>query len=219
LLLRATPDPGLSLTAAFQDSAVDPQALLGQAHPLNPVCRAVFEAAHLIPGAPQVRRDPIGILLARRFRVPDWPGWTRLFGPEYAHANATLIFADTYFPAHTTPWLAHQDAFNEVLFRALQAQLTRLAAPGALRTTQPNGDLIDYGRLIQDRIFKQAYSTFAASLITVHKRRNRLPTSHAYQKRGGGRSLPLGRGEPSYYRSHLTTAYRETIRICRALGV
>ena len=219
LIRRTAPDPALALTVALQISRIDPRALLAPGEFLHTVPQVVFEAAALIPGTIHRRRDRIGILLARRYAIRDWLGWRRLLVAEYNHAHALLIQADTYFGKHHTPWLAQQDVFNEVVFRALQDRLSQFGAPGVIPTVRQNGDQIDYGSLIRVPRFRRAHPALAAALIDVHTRRNRLPTSHAYQRRGGGRSNPLRRGERSHYLRQLAIAYGEVVRIGVQLGL
>jgi hypothetical protein len=218
LFKRTVPDPALAILRSFVLAGIDPRPFLTPGKAFQPVVQAAFEASGIVPPAKKRRRDRIGILLAKRYSVPDWPNWNQLLAAEYAHAQSTLLLADAYFESQPTPWLAHQDAFNEVIFRAFQAHLAKAALPGSIPTVYPSGELIDYGTLIRDAAFRAAFPTLAATLVNVHTRRNRLPSSHPYEKRTGARASPLRRRERAYYINQLHIAYQEVVSASRAFG-
>jgi len=219
LLGRSAPDPSLALMRPLQLGNTDPRGLLPRGRNLNPIAQIAFEEAGLLPPSGKRRRDALSALLAKRFHIQDWPNWRRLLGAEYGHAHSMLLMAETYYDAHYTPWLGHQDSLNEILFRALQRHLNAQSAPGAMRTTQANGDLINYGGLIQNPVFQAAYPALAGLLADIHTRRNRLPASHPYERRTGARSTPLNRSERDSYRGKLGRVYADFIRASGLLGL
>jgi len=219
LLGRSAPDPSLALMRPLQLGNTDPRGLLPRGRNLNPIAQIAFEEAGLLPPSGRRRRDPLSALLARRFRIQDWPNWRGLLRAEYGHAHSTLLTAETYFDAHYTPWLGLHDSLNEILFRALQSHLNAQAAPGAIQTTQANGDLINYGGLIQNPTFQAAYPALAGLLVDIRTRRNRLPASHPYERRTGARSTPLNRSERDSYRGKLGRVYADFIRASMLLGL
>lgn len=218
LLERSTPDPSLALTRLLAAGTADPQQILGRGRALNPVAQLVFESAGIIPETRRRRRDRIGLILSRRFGVADWPKWRRLLGPEYAHASSLLAMAERYYEGHYTPWLAHVDSLNEAVFRALQRHLAVRGNAGTIATARQNGELIDYGGLIRGNAFEREFPDLSSLLVVVHERRNRLPSSHPYARRGG-RAIPLARTERGYYVGRMSRAYAEFISISDQIGV
>lgn len=219
MLRRSAPDAGLALTRSFHINSIDPEKILLPKETLNPILRAVYEKASVIPSTKRARHDAIGTTLSKRYGVSNWIKWRRLLNAEYAHANQTLVWANTYFDAYPSLWLAHQDAFNEIVFRALQEALAAAMAPGAIATTERSGKLIDYGKLVSDHCFAAAHPNLSKNLQDVHRRRNRLPSSHPYDKVSGARAIPLSSRERKPLLKKLSQAYDEIITICTSIGI
>jgi len=217
ILLRSTPDAALSLTRSFQIAKINLSSILPK-RSLHRVVQIVYEKAGIISAIRPAQHDAIGALLAKRYKVPNWSSWKKLLGVEYAHAQSTLIQANAYFEHHYTPWLAHQDAFNDVIFRALQKALAVAGSPDAIPTTNQSNELIDYGKLIHQINFVQAHRSLAKNLQSIHGRRNRLPSSHPYDKKSGAKSIPVKRSERRLLIKKLSQAYLEIIRISKQIG-
>jgi hypothetical protein len=126
--------------------------------------------------------------------------------------------AESYYKGQRSAWLAQQDSFNDVLFGAFQLFLATKGALGAIPTSNANGR-IDYGNLLHDDTFKNAYPLLSSHLIAVHSRRNTLPNAHPYEKRTGKKAIALKANEQWKMAEHLTAAYTEFIRIVACLGI
>ena len=182
------------------------------------VAQYVFNAAGL-SGHKIASVDAISNLVTKRYSVTKWKKWRKLLQGEYQHAHMIFQNADTYFDTHLSAWLNYQDSFNEIIFRAFQDFLKSKQAPGAIRLQDKKGNLVDYGRLLNDSVFKTAYPNLQDDLAKLHNRRNRLPGSHPYDKRTGKKALPLKKKEQGDLKSYLEDALNEIISIVEKLGI
>ena len=140
--------------------------------------------------------DWISDRLVARYAIPARPVWRTLLGTEYEHALQILIEADACFDSARSHWLSLQDSFNDALVRQLFTYLAARGMPGHARTTGRNGKLVDFGLLIQTGApFDTSYPNEAGLLRDVHERRNQLPGSHPYDKKGGARNRFLRKAE------------------------
>lgn len=178
------------------------------------VYRAVGLTGHEIP-----KSDAIGNLISKRYSIKKWNKWSELFRGEYSHGHMLLKIADSYFETHFTTWLSHQDTFNEVLFKVFQEFLANKNAPGVLSLIDKNGKPIKFGRLINNINFKTTYPNLQDDFSKIHKRRNLLPSSHAYDENTGDKARPLKKNEQDILRTYLEDAYNEIIQIVEALGI
>lgn len=218
-LARSSADPGLSLTQGFIYWKVKPLSIVQNLNDSHPILESVYESAGLIPSRQRPDPDPIKKLISKRFNLPKWQHWHDLLGAEYGHAHHLLSLAEIYYSAHPTPWLAHQDSFNDILFRKFVDHLVFHNAPGVIPTTDRNGDLIPYGGLLNDQRFTAIYPYLASNLRDPHVRRNSLPTSHPYDKKTQAESKPLKKGEQKSIRNKLSDAYQEIMNECQRLGI
>jgi hypothetical protein len=218
ILLRRIPDPSLGLTNSLLASKMTINQLGRQPNTLLQVTRNVYFKAGIIHDGRRIRGDVLGNKLSQRYKITKWNKWQTLFGSEYQHAYSLLNMAESYYKGQRSAWLAQQDSFNDVLFGAFQLFLATKGALGAIPTSNANGR-IDYGNLLHDDTFKNAYPLLSSHLIAVHSRRNTLPNAHPYEKRTGKKAIALKANEQWKMAEHLTAAYTEFIRIVACLGI
>jgi retron-type reverse transcriptase len=219
MLERTCPDTSLALTIPLQLSKINPNKLMSRNKHINPVAQAVYSSIGLIPPVHPYHHDRLGTILAKIFSIQNWPKWQLLLETEYAHAYSQIIMAKIYYESHYTPWLAALDVFNEIIFRAFQKYLSDNRLVGAIPTTHPNGELIDYGLLIRNNTLILQYPRISTLLQEIHTRRNRLPTSHPYDKKTGLKAIPLTRNERSYYYNKFSRLYDELINTFKNIGI
>lgn len=165
--------------------------------------------------------DAIGNLLSKRYDVQKWRKWKKLLKLEYEHAYNMLQYANAHYESFiaTSTWLNFQDTFNEILFKAFQEFLISKNAPGAVKLTNKKGNQIKYGVLLNNTNFKSIYPDLQGDLNKIHRRRNRLPSSHAYDERTGDKAKPLKKDEQQKLKLYIEDALKEIIRIVEALGI
>ncbi len=214
LLQRSFFEPGIALAKeiarhelAFSDlDGVDTNQLPTQV-------RNVFQSVGIIT-TETGPVDPMGEILTRRYGIDQWTGWKILFGPEYVHAVQILSQADPVFDSGRSHWLSHQNSFNHALFIALQKHFNKKSLSGAMKTHDSHGHIIDFGSLLDiNKPFAKHYSSIAVAFRDVNKRRNALPGSHPYEKKGGARAQHLKKGEQTVLVKKLSVAYGEIIKI------
>ncbi len=218
-LSRSLPDTYLGLLKPLIDANVGLSSFNKDPSKFPVVVQHVYKAAgitgHLIP-----KPDAIGNLLSKRYSVKKWNHWLELFSSEYSHGYMLLRLADSYFESHFTTWLGHQDTFNEVLFAGFQNFLISKNAPGVVTRVNKYGvPIIKFGSLINDANFKTAYPNLQDDFSKIHKRRNHLPSSHAYDEKTGDKARPLKKNERDALKKYLDDAYNEIIKIVEAIGI
>ncbi len=158
-------------------------------------------------------------MICKRYSVSKWNKWANLFKSEYQHGHRLLKIADSHFETHFTSWLSHQDTFNEVLFKVFQEFLASKNASGAISLIDKNGKPIKYGVLIINPLFKTAYPDLQDDLSKTHRRRNHLPSSHAYDEKTGDKAKPLKKDDRDKLKKYLAHAYGEVIKIVDGIGI
>ncbi|MFZ5883749.1 MAG: hypothetical protein ACOYYI_08240 [Chloroflexota bacterium] len=218
ILSRSLVDGYLGMVKPLIDANLDLGLFSNNPAKFPVVAQQVFRNAGLT-GHEIPKPDAIGNLISKRYSVRKWNKWPTLLKGEYKHGHMLLKIADTYFDTHFTTWLAHQDTFNEVLFRAFQEFLASKRAPGTIGIVDKNGVPIKYGRLLNDPAFKTAYPDLQDDLSKIHRRRNHLPSSHAYDEKTGDKSRPLKKSERNDYKKYLDDAFNQIIEITERLGI
>jgi len=219
ILLRRIPDPSLGILNPLVKSRMTIDQLGQQPNTLLPVTRNVYFKAGIIHDGRRIRGDVLGNRLSQRYKIAKWNKWRTLFGREYQYAFIILTLAEYDYKGHRSAWLAQQDAFNDVLFRAFQRFLASKSASGAIPTVNAKGLIIDYGALINDNSFKNVYPLLSSHLIAVHSRRSTLPNAHPYEKYTGKKATVLKANEQRTMVAHLAAAYAEIIQIVTNLGI
>ena len=93
-------------------------------------------------------------------------------------------------------------------------------APGVVTRVNKYGvPIIKFGSLINDANFKTAYPSLQDDFSKIHKRRNHLPSSHAYDEKTGDKARPLKKNERDALKKYLDDAYNEIIKIVEAIGI
>jgi len=218
-LRRTSPDPGLSLTHSFLYWKTNPLSLIDNLDDTHPIVEITYENVGLVPSRVRPSPDPIKQIIAKRYQLPKWDNWHTLLSQGYPHAYLLLSFAEEYYNSHPTPWLAHQDAFNDLLFRKFIQFLDSRNAAGAMRTTDRNGHLIDYGCLLNNQQFTSVYGTLATNLRETHTRRNSLPTSHPFDKKTQTEAKVLKLREQKFILRKIIAAYKEIMDECDRIGI
>ncbi|MCC6207508.1 MAG: hypothetical protein IT488_05090 [Gammaproteobacteria bacterium] len=141
-------------------------------------------------------RDWIAECLADLYGCNGRIIWREFLGTEYEHALQLLIEAKARFAGAYSDWLGLQDGFGDIVTRQLFDFLKRRELNGHSRTVGNDGKLVDYGNLLAAGTpFSIAYPVAATALRTLHDRRNKLPGSHPYDKKGGTRNKWLTKRE------------------------
>ena len=131
-------------------------------------------------------RDWIAEYLTELYGCNEKKIWRELLGTEYEHALQLLIEAKARFAGAYSEWLGLQDSFGDIVTRQFFAFLKRKGLNGHSKTVGNDGKLVDYGNLLAAGTpFDAAYPVAATTLRTLHDRRNKLPGSHPYDKKGG----------------------------------
>ena len=214
LLKRSFFEPGIALAKEIARHEVVFSDLEGvDATQLPTQVRNVFQSVGIILTSTGPV-DPMGEILARRYKIDKWIGWKILFGPEYVHAVQILSQADPVFDSGRSHWLSHQNSFNHMLFISLQKHLNKKSLPGAMKTHNKHGELIGFGSLLdKDKAFAKRHPAITAAFREVNERRNSLPGSHPYEKKGGVKARHLGKGEQTTLAKKLSVVYAEIIKI------
>lgn len=167
------------------------------------------------------RIEFINEIISNRYLLPSWNGWKTLFGSEYGFALGLLRSADAVFDSNCSEWLSLMDSFNDTLYRCLQDFLRTNNMPGQMVTYNSlSGRLYDFGGMISPKTaFAQAYKDLSRNLEIVHKRRNRLPASHPYDKNTGQKATLLRKREQGGIVKSLIIIYNGIIKIGQAGGI
>ena len=159
-------------------------------------CRTILLSLGVIGRRSRTNRDYIWEVLANLYGCQSPAIWRQLLGSEYEHAWQILREAETRFPGNPSDWLGLQDSFNNIVVRQFFDFLKNCSLGGHSKTIDRKGDLVDYGKLIAKRTpFDSSYSQVADVLRILHDRRNRIPGSHPYSKKGGSQSRWLTKVE------------------------
>lgn len=218
MLSRSIPDPSLALTKNLSDAKIKVDQIGKPKTELLAVIQNVYYVAGILPGEPRYRADPIGKILAQRYRVSKWNHWKEIFDVDYQHALMILTQSEALFGSHFSAWLSHQDSFNDALFRGFQKMLSRKGESNAIPIHDGNGRLIPYGNLLHHNKFEKMYPIVAGHLQLVHDRRNLLPSSHPYEQKTGLKAKPLKKSEQRNIVARLGAAYNEIIQITERLN-
>ena len=144
----------------------------------------------------QRNQDWVGKHLLSLYGCKQYSIWHELLGTEYEHALQILIEAKGLYDGHYSEWLGLQDSFFNIVIPKFFEFLEQKELQEHSKIYDKNGVSIDYGRLISENsAFDERYPVIAKSLRTIHKRRNSIPNSHPYSKKGGARNKWLRRPE------------------------
>lgn len=208
-LERSSFEPGLSICGRLHALGRTPGNLGVRTSKLQSQVQNTLRALGVL-NLPASPIDPLREIMAKRYSIRGNKSWRRLLGAEYVHALGILKQAEAAFYPGASEWLAHQNSFNHAVFLALQVHLNATSAPGAVRTRDRNGQIINFGTLLQAaQPFSQAHPNLGAVFRDVNARRNRLPGSHPYEKRSAQRAEWLKAQERNQLVGRLKTAYAD----------
>ena len=155
-------------------------------------------------------RDWIAECLAELYGCSDRKIWHQLLGTEYEHALQFLIEAKARFAGAPSDWLGLQDSFGDIVIRQFFEFLKRKELNGHSKTVGSDGKLVDYGNLLAVATpFNATYPAAVIALRTLHDRRNKLPGSHPYDKKGGTKNQWLSMRERNLLVPHARIALDE----------
>jgi hypothetical protein len=155
-----------------------------------------------------VTQDQIAQILTSRFGVGDIRVWRYLLGKEYIFARRILVRANSLYESHRSEWLQHQDSFNDLVFRHFIGFLRKKSLPGARKTVDKNGKLINFGSLLQrNQQLTLVHATLSDPFRDCHERRNSLPGSHPYNYKGKARNTYLSFNERQRISTNLRGAF------------
>lgn len=209
LLSRSTCEPGLALVERFVEYGRRPSDF-GIIEGNLPSQVTNVMAAVGILGQPKRPVDPIDEIISRRYTIPSWNGWRLLLGGKYVYSLGLLAQSDAVYHSGPSRWLAFQNAFNQTLFLALQAHLTKRGLPGEVKISNSKGELISFGVTLDPRNrFSMAYPRISTSFRTMNHRRNRLPLAHPYDMKTGSQNKYLKPRERNILAANLKEAYKD----------
>jgi hypothetical protein len=214
LLKRSAFEPGIMLAEQFAKRQIYHNHFGVRTRSLSSQVLNIYSAVGIIQTDSTVSVDPVGEILSRRYRVRRWAKWKKLFETEYVHALQILCQADPVFDSGRSRWLSYQNSFNDALFRAIQKHLNVLNKPGAMQTAQVDGKLIDFGVLLDpSNPFSTTYPAIAKAFRETNARRNKIPGSHPYEKKGGAKTQHLRKEEQTGLSRKLAKGYLEIIKV------
>ena len=157
---------------------------------LNESCRFALSSLGVIKRRQRFpEKDWIVEIINELYKCEKRCIWRQFLTTEYEHALQILIEAKAYYPGAPSEWLSLQDSFHDIVVRQLFEFIKARGMPGYSKTVGSDGKLVDYGSLIdENKPFNKEYPLIANSLRAVHNRRNKLPGSHPYHKKGGAQN-------------------------------
>lgn len=99
------------------------------------------------------------------------------------HCHRLFVLAENAFDESPTTWMGCMDSFNDLVIRHLLEQLSaKYPSLKIQQTVNKNGELIDYGVILQPGSYLERNEP-NLFFNDFHLRRNKLPTSHAKDKK------------------------------------
>jgi Reverse transcriptase (RNA-dependent DNA polymerase). len=173
-----------------------------------------FVELGMVPGIPATV-DPMAELLHGRYGIAKTPVWRVFFGNEYIHALRQLKQAEKLFDVGRSQWLNYQNSFNHAAFLALQQHLNRLKLPGACKTINKRGELINFGNMLsRPHPFAVNRSVTASGFDAANRRRNKLDSSHPYDSKTKIRNIALTKREQASLVNDLKLAFADILATC-----
>ncbi|HBQ27257.1 MAG TPA: hypothetical protein DD791_12745 [Syntrophomonas sp.] len=164
----------------------------------------------------------LGILVSRRLNLKKpWSGWKRFLSVDYKHCHRLFVLAEKAFDESPTTWMGCMDSFNDLVIRHLLEQLSaKYPSLKIQKTISKNGELIDFGVILQPGSYLERNEPNLHKFFNnFHLRRNKLPTSHAKDKKTQAVSRALGRQERNEYVNTLKKGYNEFFKIVGREGL
>lgn len=184
-------------------------AILGPNSQLSSQVRHVLAALGISRGSPPPA-DPMGEILAKRLGCGVATVWRPLFGADYAHNLSQLVSAEASFHMNRTEWLNYQNSFNHALFWELQDFLKSIGDLGATKAI----DRSQFGNLLESKQpFARVHPRIAKAFEEVNRRRNKLPSSHPFDKKTGKPNRHLSKGEQTKLVGLLRDAFTDIVTI------
>ena len=212
-LKRTAFEPGIMLAEQFAKRKISHLTYGVKTKNLPTQVQNVFDSVGIIHHRSTTTVDPIGEILKRRYKIHLWTKWKILFENDYVHALQILCQADPVYDSGRSRWLSEQNSFNDAMFRAMQKHLNTLGQPGAMKTVGSDNKLIDFGVLVDaNQPFARTHPIIAEAFRDANARRNKIPGSHPYEKKGGAKTQHLNKEEQAKLAEKLTKAYAQIIK-------
>ena len=214
-LLKGTLIEQLAGVRELQKRNITLNSLGIQQNTLDETCKTVLKSLGVIRRRRQRPiRDWIGDDLASMYGCKNIHIWRELLGAEYEHAHQIMIEAKARFDGAYSDWLGLQDSFLDMVVRSFFGFLVKKGIMGRLKTVDRNGMLINYGKLIgRNSEFGVEYPSIVKSLRIIHDRRNKIPGSHPYDKKGGAKNKWLTKGEQNKLVLEIKNAIDEIAKV------
>ncbi len=212
-LRRSSFEPGLSICSRLHDLGIEPSHFnLEMSNLPSQVQDTLCELGIIAFGAAKV--DPIAEILERRYGLGRDKSWHNLLGSDYVHALGLLKQAEAAFSSGMSFWLTCQNSFNHAIFVALQRYLNANRKPGACKVTNRNGQLVDFGVMLdKSGPFSKCHPGIADCFREMNARRNCLPVAHPYEKKTGVQTRHLRVRERNRFVAQLRKAYKEFAKL------
>jgi len=210
-LERSYPEPGLSVCAELHNRNLNPLSYGCTEGELPSQVVNTLRELGVFSGLGQ-SVDPMGDILHRRYDVARGGRWRQLLGGEYVHALGLLKQAEAAFLPNPSWWLGCQNSFNHAVFLALQGQLKSIGHAGACTTVGKNGQLVDFGVMLDPTgPFSQSCPTIAGCFRAINTRRNAIPMAHPYEKKTATQTRYLTKPERTQFVGSLAAAYADLL--------
>ena len=181
---------------------------------LSKSCNTTLLSLGVIRRSYRADKDYINEKLVVIYGCQDSPIWLKLLGTEYEHALQILIEAEARFSGSYSEWLSLQDSFNDIVVRQFFYFLRSNNLDGHSKVVGRNGQLVKYGSLIAEYApFDNHYPSEAKAFRILHERRNKLPGSHPYDQKGGGKNSWLKKNERDSFIPALQNALNNIAKV------
>jgi len=212
-LQRSSFEPGLSICSRLHELRLTTDDFgLKKSRLPSQIRNTLYELGVILTRGRRV--DPIAEILESRYQVNRSKSWHSLLGSEYVHALGLLKQAEAAFNGGRSFWLACQNSFNHAVFLALQRHLNRTGHPGACKTIDRRGQLVDFGVMLDaSGPFSKECPIVADCFREMNIRRNHLPVSHPYEKKTAVKCRHLKAQERNRFVAKLRTAYADFVTL------
>lgn len=173
----------------------------------------VFKGLGIIERRMLANRDYIGELLSRLYSCSVSTCWKKLLGSEYEYGMQILLEAEAAYQIDRSGWMRNQNSFNDLLVRAWIKALKLKGLASQVALTQSDGKIVNFGSILQvEAFFDKTYPFIALGFRGFNKRRNKLPDSHPYDRKGGARNKFLSKRERESFTKNLQEVFNNIIK-------
>lgn len=158
------------------------------------------------------KTNVIGEILSDKYQIPYFVKWKKLFSTDFKHANQLIFYANAAYYIDRNTWASYTDSFNDILIRKFIDLLVRkLPLTNWPLTKDGNGEVIVLGSILNNPILSRHFPNLVPGIKLLHKRRNKTPTSHAFDKKTGDKTTIITNNEQKELVKNLQISYSELI--------